>query len=410
MSISSDVSHQLRVLLSGTAEVIPAEELERKVARSVSEGVPLRAKLGIDPSAPDLHLGHAVVLGALRRFQDLGHTAVLIVGDFTGRVGDPAGQSETRRMLTPEELEANATTYLEQAGKILDVGRAELRRNSEWLAGLTFADVARLASIITVARLLERDDFAARYREGKPISLQEFLYPLMQGYDSVAVEADVELGGTDQTFNLLVGRDIQRAHGQEPQVAFTLPLLPGTDGVRKMSKSFDNHIGLVEAPEEQFGRTMSIPDELIPVWFRLCTGLDLDELDTIERGLADGSLHPAEQKRRLAGKIVARYHDDDAARAAEERFDQVFRAHDIPEDVPVVAIPNDAIRDGRVWLPRLMAAVDLASSNAEARRLIAQGGVRLDGAPVTDPDAEYLPDALAGRVVQVGRRRFLRLT
>jgi tyrosyl-tRNA synthetase len=410
MSISSDVSHQLRVLLSGTAEVIPAEELERKVARSVSEGIPLRAKLGIDPSAPDLHLGHAVVLGALRRFQDLGHTAVLIVGDFTGRVGDPAGQSETRRMLTPEELEANATTYLEQADKVLDVSRAELRRNSEWLAGLTFGDVARLASTLTVARMMERDDFAARYREGKPISLQEFLYPLMQGYDSVAVEADVELGGTDQTFNLLVGRDIQRAHGQEPQVAFTLPLLPGTDGVRKMSKSFDNHVGLVEAPEEQFGKTMSIPDELIPVWFRLCTGLDPDELDAIDRDLADGSLHPAEQKRRLAREIVARYHGDDAARAAEERFDQVFRAHDIPEDVPQATIPPNTVRDGKVWLPRLMAAMDLAASNAEARRLIEQGGVRLDGTTVSDPEAEYTPEELAGRVVQVGRRRFLRLT
>jgi tyrosyl-tRNA synthetase len=410
MSTSSDVSRQLEVLLSGTGEVIPAEALNQKVARSVSEARPLRAKLGIDPSTPDLHLGHAVVLGALRRFQDLGHTAVLIVGDFTGRVGDPAGQSETRRMLTPEELEANARTYLDQAGKILDVDRAELRRNSEWLARLTFGDVARLAATLTVARLLERDDFSARYREGRPISLQEFLYPLMQGYDSVAVEADVELGGTDQTFNLLVGRDIQRAHGQEPQVAFTLPLLPGTDGDRKMSKTFDNHIGLTDPPEEQFGRTMSIPDALIPLWFRMCTGLPPEELDAIERGLGDGSLHPGEQKRRLAREIVRRYHGADAARASEERFDRVHRGHEIPKEVPEAPIPPEAITDRRVWLPRLLSATGLATSNAEARRLIVQRGVRLDGEPVTDPDAEFPSADLVGRVIQVGRRRFLRLT
>jgi tyrosyl-tRNA synthetase len=409
-SSSSDVSRQVQVLLSGAAEVIPIEELERKVARSVSEGYPLRAKLGIDPSTPDLHLGHAVVLGALRRFQDLGHTAVLIVGDFTGRVGDPAGQSETRRMLTPEELEQNAATYLEQAGNILDVGRAELRRNSEWLAGLTFDDVARLAATLTVARLLERDDFSARYREGRPISLQEFLYPLMQGYDSVAVEADVELGGTDQTFNLLVGRDIQRAHGQEPQVAFTMPLLTGTDGARKMSKSFGNHVGLTDPPDEQFGRTMSIPDELIAPWFRLCTGLPPEELDAVERWLADGSLRPAEQKRRLAREIVTRYHGADAARAAEERFDRVHIEHEIPEGVSEAPIPPAAVTDGRVWLPRLLAATGLAASNGDARRLIEQGGVRLDGRPVTDPDAEFTPADLAGKVLQVGRRRFLRLT
>ncbi|HEX2024900.1 MAG TPA: tyrosine--tRNA ligase [Actinomycetota bacterium] len=410
MSASLDVSRQLQVLGSGAAEIIPEEELERKLARSVDQGRPLRAKLGIDPSTPDLHLGHAVVLGALRRFQDLGHTAVLIVGDFTGRVGDPAGQSETRRMLTPEELEANAATYLDQAGKVLDTGRAEVRRNSEWLAGLTFADVARLASTLTVARLLERDDFSARFRDGRPISLSEFLYPLMQGFDSVAIEADVELGGTDQTFNLLVGRDIQRAHGQEPQVAFTMPLLSGTDGERKMSKSFGNHVGLTDPAEEQFGKTMSIPDDLLPEWFRLCTGLGPEELDAIERGLADGSLHPMEQKRRLAREIVRRYHGDEAAAAAEQRFDVVHREREVPDDVREASIPPEAVADGRVWLPRLLAATGLASSNADGRRLIEQGGVRLDGEPVSDPDAELRPMDLTGRVLQVGRRRFLRFT
>lgn len=409
MSMSSDVSRQLEVLLSGAADVIPEGELEAKLSRSVSEARPLRVKLGIDPSTPDLHLGHAVVLGALRRFQDLGHTAVLIIGDFTGRVGDPAGQTETRPMLSGEELEANAQTYLDQAEKVVDVQRAELRRNSEWLARLTFEDVARLAATQTVARVLERDDFSARYREGRPISLSELLYPLMQGYDSVAVRADVELGGTDQTFNLLVGRDIQRAHGQEPQVAFTLPLLTGTDGDRKMSKSFGNHVGLTDPPDEQFGRTMSIPDELIPEWFRLCTGLSPQELDRIESGLKNGSQHPGELKRGLAREIVARYHGQEAARAAEERFDLIHREHRLPEEVPEARIPAEAVADGRVWLPRLLAELGLATSNADARRLIEQRGVRLDGAPVTDPAAEFVPTDLAGRVIQVGRRRFVRL-
>jgi tyrosyl-tRNA synthetase len=410
MSTSDDVSRQLQVLRSGAAEIIPEAELESKLARSAAERRPLRVKLGIDPSTPDLHLGHAVVLGTLRRFQDLGHTAVLIVGDFTGRVGDPTGQIETRPMLSPEELEANARTYLEQADRVLDLGRAEVRRNSEWLAGLRFDDVARLAAVLTVARLMERADFSERYRAGRPISLAELLYPLMQGFDSVAVEADVEMGGTDQTFNLLVGRDLQRAHEQEPQVAFTVPLLPGTDGVRKMSKTFGNQVGLTERPEEQFGKTMSIPDELIPTWFRLCTGLPPEELDAIEGGLADGSLHPAEHKRRLGREIVTRYHGEDAARAAEEHFDRVHREHELPEDVREAAIPPEAIQDGRVWLPRLLAATGLASSNADARRLIEQGGVRLDNEPVGDPDQELAPEDLAGRVLQVGRRRFLRLT
>jgi tyrosyl-tRNA synthetase len=410
MSTSDDVSRQLQVLRSGAAEIIPEAELESKLARSAAERRPLRVKLGIDPSTPDLHLGHAVVLGTLRRFQDLGHTAVLIVGDFTGRVGDPTGQIETRPMLSPEELEANARTYLEQADRVLDLGRAEVRRNSEWLAGLRFDDVARLAAVLTVARLMERADFSERYRAGRPISMAEFLYPLMQGFDSVAVEADVEMGGTDQTFNLLVGRDLQRAHEQEPQVAFTVPLLPGTDGVQKMSKTFGNQVGLTEPPEEQFGKTMSIPDELIPTWFRLCTGLPPEELDAIEGGLADGSLHPAEQKRRLGREIVTRYHGEDAARAAEEHFDRVHREHALPEDVREAAIPPEAIQDGRVWLPRLLSATGLASSNADAKRLIEQGGVRLDNEPVGDPDQELAPEDLAGRVLQVGRRRFLRLT
>jgi tyrosyl-tRNA synthetase len=398
------VDRQLELLLSGAAAVIPQEELAAKLAA----GRPLRVKLGIDPSAPDLHLGHAVVLRKLRRFQDLGHTAILIVGDFTGLVGDPAGQSETRPMLTAEELAANARTYFEQVGKVLDLDGAEVRRNSEWLAGLTFEDVARLAATQTVARLLERADFDARYRERKPISLAEFLYPLMQGYDSVAIRADVEMGGTDQTFNLLVGRDIQRVHGQEPQVAFTMPLLPGTDGVRKMSKSFGNQVGLADPAEEQFGKVMSVPDEAMPAWFRLCTDLEPGELDALEGQLADGSLRPDIAKRRLAREIVRLYHGEEAAAAAEARFDQIHRRHEVPDDVEEMLLPEDTIRDGSIWLPRLLTTTGLAASNGEARRLIEQGGVRVDGEPVGDPDAELPADSLAGKVLQVGRRRFVR--
>ena len=404
------VSRQLELLLSGAADVIPEEDLERKLERSLDERTPLRVKLGIDPSAPDLHLGHAVVLRTLRRFQDLGHTAVLIVGDFTGRVGDPSGQSETRPMLDESQLEENARTYLDQVGKVLALDRAEIRRNSEWLAGLTFSDVAALAATQTVARLLEREDFRERYESQRPISLVEFLYPLMQGYDSVAVRADVEMGGTDQRFNLLVGRDIQRAHGQEPQVAFTMPLLVGTDGERKMSKSLGNHIGLTEPPEEQFGKAMSIPDEVMPTWLRLCTDLEPEELQGIERGLADRTLRPGETKRRLAGEIVRLYHGEEAASAAEQQFDRVFREHAIPDDVPVRPLPEDALEGGAVYLPKLLVAMDLAASNSEARRLIEQGGVRIDGEVVTDPNGELHGDDLRGRVIQVGRRRFVRVT
>lgn len=397
-----EAGEQLRVLRPGAADIIPAEELEERL----SSGRGLRVKLGIDPSAPDIHLGHAVVLRTLRRFQDLGHTAVLIIGDFTGLVGDPTGRSETRPMLAAEALEENAQTYLAQVGLVLDMERAEVRRNSEWLAPLSFAEVAGLAKHLTVAQLLDRDDFQQRYRGGQPISLVEFLYPLMQSYDSVAVGADVEMGGTDQTFNLMVGRDMQRAHGQAPQVVFTVPLLTGTDGTRKMSKSFGNHIGVTEPPEEQFGKTMSIPDELLGEWFRLTTDLSPGELDATLAGLADGSLHPGEQKRRLAREIVALYHGPEAAGAAEAGFDEVFKQGGVPEEMPDVALPGG---DGPIGLAALIAEAGLAKSKSEARRLIEQGGVRVDGEQLTDPQAELSREALAGATLQVGKRRFARL-
>jgi tyrosyl-tRNA synthetase len=395
----------LQSLMVGAAEVIPDGELERKLAL----GRPLRVKLGIDPSRPDLHLGHAVVLRKLRRFQDLGHVAVLIIGDFTGLVGDPSGQSETRPMLGPEEMAANAQSYFDQAGAVLDMARAEVRWNSEWLGHLGMAGVLQLTASYTVARMLERDDFQGRYREGKPISVVEFLYPLMQAYDSVAVEADVEMGGTDQTFNLLVGRDIQQAYGQEPQVVFTMPLLEGTDGGRKMSKSFDNYVGLTEPPEEMFGKLMRVPDELIPKYLRLCTDLPPGEVDDLEAGLADGSVHPNPAKRRMAREVVALYHGETEAGAAEERFDRQFVRHEVPDEVAEVRIPPDAERDDGVSVARLLVAAGLAASNSEARRLLAQGGVRLDGEPVTGPEATLPVGELRGRVLQVGRRRFARI-
>lgn len=398
-------SSQLPRLVAGAAEVIPPDGLEQKLAA----GRPLRVKLGIDPSRPDLHLGHAVVLRKLRHFQDAGHVAILIIGDFTGRVGDPSGQSETRPFLSEDEIEANARTYLEQAGKVLEMGAAEIHRNSEWLAKLDMAAVLTLASSYTVARMLERDDFHRRYREGKPISVVEFLYPLMQAMDSVSIRADVELGGTDQTFNLLVGREIQRAYGQEPQVVLTTPLLEGTDGERKMSKSFDNYVGLTDPPEEMFGKLMRIPDHLIAKYLLLCSDLDPEEVAKIEKGLADGTQRPVEQKRRLAREVVDLYHGSGAGEQAEARFDLVHKEHEIPEDVAETAIPESVVRDGRVWLPRLLAVLGLVDSNAEGRRRIEQGGVRIAGELVEDPDSEVPVDALRGRVVQIGRRKFVRL-
>jgi tyrosyl-tRNA synthetase len=409
MSPSGGVRHDLDALLQNAATVIRPAELEQKLERSNGEGRPLRVKLGIDPSRPDLHLGHAVVLRKLRQFQDLGHTAVLIIGDFTGRVGDPSGQSETRPFLSEHEIEANAQTYLDQAGLVLDMDRAEVRRNSEWLANLSMADVLRLTASYTVARMLERDDFQARYREGRPISIVEFLYPLMQAMDSVAVRADVEMGGTDQTFNLLVGRDIQKEHGQEPQVVFTMPLLEGIDGVRKMSKSFENYVGLTDSPEDIFGKVMRIPDELIERYLRLCTALAAAEVDSIMNE-AKRRGNPVLAKRRLAREVLSLYHGDEAAEAAEERFDLIHRERDIPEDIPEVAIPSSAISKGKVWLPRLLAELGLAESNSDARRHIEQGGVRIDGEQVTDPSVELAERELSGRVIQVGRRRFVRIS
>jgi tyrosyl-tRNA synthetase len=392
-------------LASGTVEVVPAGGLERKLAL----GRPLRVKLGVDPSRPDLTLGHAVVLGKLRQFQDAGHQAILIIGDFTARIGDPSGVSEMRPMLTAEEVSDNARTYLEQAGAVIDVEAAEIRGNAEWLGTLDMPALIGLASTATVARMLEREDFRDRFQAGRPISVVELLYPLLQGYDSVAVRADVELGGTDQTFNLLMGRDVQRAHGQEPQVVVTVPLLEGLDGERKMSKSLDNYVGLTEPPDEMFGKLMSIPDGLIARYELLCLQIDPQEHARIEAGLADRSLRPNEEKRRMARAVVDRYHGPGSGADAEAAFDRIHREHRLPEEVPEFPVSGLPAKDGEVSIAHALAAAGLASSTSEARRLIEGGGVRLDGQAVQEVEMAVAPEQLRGRVLQVGRRRFVRI-
>jgi tyrosyl-tRNA synthetase len=398
------------LLSSGTAQIVPERGLDDKLALDR----PLRVKLGLDPTAPAVTLGWAVVLRKLRQFQDLGHTAVLIVGDFTARVGDPSGRTETRPRLSKNEVDVYADRLLAQFGKVIDMDRAELRRNSEWLESLDMEDILRLTASTTVARMLERDDFAKRFADGRPISLMEFLYPLLQGYDSVAVRADVELGGSDQLFNLLVGRDLQRDHGQDPQVAVTTPLLEGLDGVQKMSQSLGNYVGIDEPPDEMFGKLMSLArDDLIPTYELLATDLGSGDHERVERGLADGSIHPNEEKRRMAREVVDLYHGAGAGAAAEASFNAVHRDHLVPEDLPDADVPDAWRRaeGGMFWLPRLLWGLELAASKSEARRLIEQGGVRIDGEVERRPaeEAEYWGADLDGKVLQVGRRQFRRL-
>src|SRR5262245_22162986 len=392
-------------LLAGDAEVTPAEELDSKLAL----GRPLRVKLGLDPGAPMVTLGWAVVLRKLRQFQDLGHQAVLIVGDFTARVGDPSGKSETRPRQSKERVQELAARLLDQFWLILDERRTEVRYNSEWLEPMDMEGILGLTSSYTVARMLERDDFAKRYAQGKPISIMEFLYPLFQGMDSVAVKADVELGGRDQTFNLLVGRDLQRDDGQDPQVALTMPILVGTDGVQKMSQSLGNYIGITEQPDDMFGKLARVPDELIADYRSLVVDFfrDPSESERVAKGLEVGSLDPWQEKRRLAREVVELYHGHGAGAAAEAAFDRVHKERELPEEIRDATIPADLIADGAIYLPKLLAALGLAESSSRARGLIEQGGVRLEGERVQEFEAPV--DRLRGRVLQVGKRRFVRL-
>ena len=393
---------QLDILKRGTVEIISEEGLLAKLA----QGRPLRVKLGLDPTAPDLHLGNAIVLQKLRQFQDLGHEAVLVIGDFTGLIGDPSGKSETRPALSPAEVEKNAQTYRDQYALILDPARTRVVFNSQWLGAMKFYDVIRLAARTTVHRILERDDFAKRYAERLPIHLHELLYPLCQAYDSVAIEADVELGGTDQKFNNLMGRELQRELGQEPQVVVLTPLLPGLDGVQKMSKSLGNAIGITDPPPEMYGKVMSIADDLMVPYFEYGTLVPLPEIRDLAAGLAAGRVHPRDAKRRLAREITARYHGEAAARDAETAFARVFAGHELPEEIPEVELPRDRLRGGAIRLSRLLVDLGLADSNSDARRLISQGGVTLNGERVNEDLDVAVQD---GWLVRVGRRRFGRI-
>ncbi len=404
--LKSSAEEQLKQIRNNTVEIITEEELQKKLERSLSSGQPLKIKLGFDPSAPDLHLGHAVVLHKMRTFQDLGHQVIIIIGDFTGKIGDPTGRSETRPQLSDEEVEANARTYKDQLFKILDKEKTRLVYNSSWLAELKFADVIELAAQYSVARMMEREDFANRYREGYSIGIHEFFYPLMQGYDSIAIEADVELGATEQKFNLLMGRQLQREYGQEAQIALTMPILSGTDGLQKMSKSLGNYIGITEAPDEIYGKVMSIPDEIMEEYYSLASGLPVEEVETIMGQVKEGSMHPRDAKMRLAREIICLYYSHEEALRAEERFKQVFQQQSVPDDVPEVKLNKEETGDP-AYLTRVMVKAGATSSNSEARRLLQQGGVRVDGERVTDTHTTV--DGQSEFLLQVGKRRFVRV-
>ncbi|HYO64373.1 MAG TPA: tyrosine--tRNA ligase [Pyrinomonadaceae bacterium] len=398
------IDEQISVLRKGTAEVIREDDLRAKLEKSARTGKPLRVKYGADPTAPDIHLGHTVVIRRLRAFQQLGHTAVFLIGDFTGLIGDPSGRSATRPQLTREEILANAETYKEQIFKLLDPERTVIDFNSRWMNEVDSYGLVRLASRVTVKQILERDDFQKRLNEERPIALHELLYPLVQGYDSVALESDVELGGTDQKFNMLVGRNLQREWGQEPQVVLTSPLLEGTDGVQKMSKSYGNYIGINEAPAEMFGKVMSISDELMWRYYELLTDLRVEEIKTLRDAAASGGRNPRDLKADLAERIITDFHSPADAAAAREEFDRRFRHKEAPTEVE-----ERTLAAGAWKLARLLVEADLAPSMAEARRLIEQGGVRLDGERLTQTDAELDLTAERALLLQVGKRRFLRV-
>lgn len=392
---------QLALLKRASAEIISEQDLLARIESCQKEKRPMRIKLGLDPTAPHIHLGFAVVLRKLRQFQDLGHQVVLLIGDFTARVGDPTGRSETRKVLTTEEIESNAATYREQLSRILDPEKTEVRFNSEWLAPLNFADILGLASKYTVAQLLEREDFTKRYKGGIPIGMHELLYPLMQGYDSVALRSDVEMGGTDQKFNNLVGRFLQREYGQPSQVVFLMPILEGLDGVKKMSKSLGNYVGITESPEEMFGKLMSIPDGMMRRYFDLCTDVDLAEVD---RRLAQD--HPRDNKFWLGREIISIYHGREAAQGAQDEFVKVFSNKENPTDMPSFLVSREQAAEGKVGLAKLLLLAEMAPSNKEGRRLIEQGAVQWNGVKVTDP-GELSIDG--GGVLKVGRR-FVRIS
>ncbi|VAX15798.1 Tyrosyl-tRNA synthetase [hydrothermal vent metagenome] len=396
---------QLEIIRRGAVEILIEDDLVKKLERSIETGKPLKIKAGFDPTAPDLHLGHTTLIQKLWQFQELGHHVMFLIGDFTGRIGDPTGASETRPPLTPEQINENAATYKEQVFKILDPEKTEIVFNSAWLDKLTPAKFIEISAKYTVARMLERDDFSKRYAEGRGIYIHEFLYPLLQGYDSVAMEADVELGGSDQRFNLLVGRDMQKSYGKDQQVCVMTPLLEGTDGVRKMSKSYGNYIGISEPPKDIFGKIMSVSDELMIRYYELLSNVSNEEFVELKADLKSGKLHPKQAKANLAKEIVARYHSPEAAEKAAEEFDRVFQKKKLPDDIPVHKVSWDDA--GQAWLPKVLNDAGLVSSGSDGRRMIQQGAVSVDGEKITD--TEYRLSKGEEKLVKVGKRRFAKL-
>ncbi len=389
-----DIQQQLVLLSRGTLEVLPKGGLEAKLKLAEKENRPLRIKAGFDPTAPDLHLGHTVLLEKLRQFQQCGHQVVFLIGDFTGMIGDPTGKNETRPPLTKEDVLANAETYKQQVFKVLDVDKTEVRFNSEWFGKMSAAEMIALAGKATVARMLERDDFEKRYKGGQSIAIHEFLYPLVQGFDSVALDADIELGGNDQKFNLLMGRQLQESHKKIPQIIITMPLLEGLDGVNKMSKSLNNYIAIEDAPSDQFGKVMSASDDLMLRYYELLTDVNLDDIK---------AMHPMEAKKQLAARIVARFHGDDAGKAARDGFEKQFAKKEVPDDIPEATI---AAEDGSLWLVKALSQAGLTQSNGEGMRLVKQGAVAVDGIKVTDKDFSL---GLGSYLIKCGKRRFLKL-
>lgn len=421
--MDTDIKKQLEVIKRGAAEIISETALVEKLKKAGKEKRPLIIKAGFDPTVPDIHLGHTVLLRKLRQFQDLRHKVIFLIGDATALVGDPSGQSATRKTMTWDEVDKNARTYEEQVSKILNVkddGVYERKHNSAWfsahpqlklgmqpLTPFGFDQFIELAQRYTVARLLERDDFQKRLKENKPISFLELFYPLMQGYDSVKLEADIEVGGTDQKFNMLVGRDLQQAYGQEPQVVITMPLLVGTDGVQKMSKSYGNYVGITESADEIYGKIMSIPDDVMFMYYELLTDVPLDEIESLKKELEKGTLHPKDVKSRLASIIVEDYHSKEAAEKAAGAFRRLFKEKQIPEEVEEFAVPKGALKGGKIWIVKLLVMTKLASTNSDARRLVEHGGVKIDGEKIMSPELEIAVNK--GMIVQVGKRKFIKI-
>jgi len=398
---SYSLEDQLKVIRRGVEEIVPEEQLIDKINRAIKTNSQLNVKLGCDPSRPDLHVGHGVVLRKLRHFQDLGHQSILVIGDFTAMIGDPSGRNKTRPQLTLDEAMDNAQSYIDQAAQVLDVNTLKIAYNSQWLNAMNFSDVIKLSSHYTVARMLERDDFTKRYQAEIPISIHEFMYPLAQAMDSVHLKADVELGGTDQKFNLLVGRDLQREYGQDPQVVITLPLLEGTDGSDKMSKSYGNDIGLTDSPEEMYGKTMSISDEMIVKYLTLAADASDDRIKEVKLSLNDPEQNPRDAKRLLARALVELYYDNDSAKKAENHFDEVIVNKNIPEEIPEYHIDNEML------IIDIIFESQMSSSKSEARRLIKQGAVSIDGVKIDNPNFVLATDNIC--VIKVGKRRFLKL-